>query len=79
MDFPQTIITQKLPENIITPEKCVIGIDYVQTSLSLARMILGACFGLHVGPFAQDMAFETAFRGSFCSLTFLREGGRVGG
>ena len=30
---------------MVTPQKGVIGIDYVQPSLPLAQMILGACFG----------------------------------
>ena len=36
---------------------------------------LGACLGL--GQFALDTAIETTIRGSFWSLTFLREG--IGG
>ena len=35
---------------------------------------LGACLGS--GPFALDTVIETAIRGSFWSLTFLREVGR---
>ena len=35
---------------------------------------LGACLGF--GPFALDTAIETTIRGSFWSLTFLREEGR---
>ena len=45
IDFPLPKIKQKLPENIITPKKCVIRIGYVQPSSQFARMILGACFG----------------------------------
>ena len=75
IDLLQPRIKQKLRENIIiTPEKCVIGIDYVHHLSPLAGMILGARFGL--GPFALDTAIETTIRGSFWNLTFLEEGGR---
>ena len=59
IDFLQPRIKQKLTENTITPEKCVIAIDYVQSSLQCVRMIFGACFGLGLDPFAQDMVIKT--------------------
>ena len=39
-------------------EKCVIGIEYIQpsSSLALARMILRAC--VEIGPSAVDSAIE---------------------
>ena len=76
IDFAQPRIKQKLPENIIiTPDKCVIGIDYVHPCSPFARMILRVCFGL--GPFTLDTADrDHDQRGSFRNLTFLEEGGR---
>ena len=68
IDFLQPRIKQKLRENIIiTPEKCVKCIDYVQLQSPFARMILGlgGCFG--PGPFALDTVIETTIRGSFWS------------
>ena len=41
-DFLQPIIKQKLQENIITPEKCVIGIGYVQTQSPLFEVNYGS-------------------------------------
>ena len=75
IDFLQPRIKQKLREYIIiTPEKCVIGIDYVQSLLPFARIIFGACFG--PGLFALDTSVDTTIRGSFWNLTFLEEWGR---
>ena len=71
--FPQPRI--ELSENIIAPEKCVIVNRLLIIHRSpLARIIFEACFGLC--PFAYDMAIQTTTRGSFWSLTFLKEGDR---
>ena len=76
IDFLQPRIKQKLLKNIIiTPEKCVIDIHYVQLSLSFARVMLRAYFGL--GPFALDMTIKTTIRGSFLEVDVSEGGGRV--
>ena len=72
IDFllPQT--KQKLFKNIIiTPQKCVKGIDYVQPLLQFMRVKLGACFD-----FTLDTAIKTAIRGSVLRFTFFKGGGR---
>ena len=74
-DFLLPRIKQKLLQNIIiTPQKFLIGIDYVQPLSRCMRVKLGACFGL--GPFTLDTMIKTMIRGSFLRLTFsLKEGG----
>ena len=73
IDFLQPRIKQKLRENsIITPEKCVIGVDYVHLWSPFARAILVGCFA--ASPFALDKAIETTIKGLFWNLTFLEEG-----
>ena len=53
IDFLLPRIKQKLLKNIIiTPQKFLIGIDYVQPLSQFMRVKFGACFGL--GPFALD-------------------------
>ena len=73
IDFLQPRIKQKLRQNIIiTPQKCVIGIDYIHPWSLFVRMILGACFG--PGPFALDIAVKTTIRESFWTWHFSRRG-----
>ena len=73
IDFLQPRIKRKLREYIIIiPEKCVIGIEYVQSLSPFARIIFRACLG--PGLFALDMAIDTTIRGSFWNLMFLEEG-----
>ena len=72
IDFLLPRIKQKLFKNIIiTLQKCVIGIDYVQPLSQFLRVKLGACFG--PGPFTLDTAMKTTIRGSFLRFTFLQE------
>ena len=73
IDFPQPRIKQKLRENIIiTPDKCVIGIDYVHPCSRFARMIL-ECFG--PGPFALDTADRDHDQRIILELNVSRGGG----
>ena len=54
-------LKKRLLENIITSEKCLIGIDYVQPSLPFGRIMLGTYFAL-------ETAIETTIRGSFLEV-----------
>ena len=60
-------IKQKLLKNIIiTLQKFLIGIDYVQPLSQFMRVKLGACFGL--GLFTLDTMIKTMIRGSFLEV-----------
>ena len=71
--FLQPRVKKKLRENIIiTPEKCLIGVDYVHSLIAICENDSWSMFG--PGPFAPNTAIETTIRGSFWNLTFLKEG-----
>ena len=74
IDFLLPRIKQKLCENIITLEKCAIGINYVQPSSWVMRMMRQACYGL--GPFALDTVIKTMIKESFLEADISQGGCR---
>ena len=76
IDFLLPRIKQKLLKNItITPQKNMIGTDYVQPLSQFMRVKLGACFGL--GPFTLDIMIKTMIRQSFFEVAIQSRGGEL--